>query len=95
MPSIYFLVAIFLFRFLDVTIETVRLLFVVNNRSMLAAVIAFFEVTTFTWVFASGVLTHQHWSVYVAWGAGFAAGQYLGGTFGHKLNGKLDKRGTR
>jgi uncharacterized protein YebE (UPF0316 family) len=91
MPSYLLILGIFVFRLVDVAVETIRLTFIINHRNLLASIIAFFEVTAFTWVFASGVLQHTHWLVFVAWGAGFACGQYIGGTLGHRLNTHLDR----
>lgn len=86
---------VFLFRFLDVMVETIRLTFLIHNRTLVASIIAFFEVTLFVKVFAA-IINHQaQWPWCVAWGAGFALGQYVGGTLGHRINAQLDKKGSK
>ncbi len=69
---------ILLSRVLDQTIGTLRVIFVAKGFRHLAPVLGFFEVTI--WLVAvTQVLRHLTNPIaYVAYGAGFAAGNYLG-----------------
>ena len=69
---------IFLSRVLDVSIGTMRLIFVSKGFKILAPMLGFFEVTI--WLLAIGQIM-QHLNnimCYIAYGAGFAMGNYIG-----------------
>lgn len=84
---------IFGFRTADVLVETVRLLFVVNNRKWWAACIAAVEVTIWVWIFSTVVVQQNHWWAYISYGLGYACGQLLGCSIGHKINDQLNRKG--
>jgi uncharacterized protein YebE (UPF0316 family) len=69
---------IFLSRIVDVSLQTLRLLFVNRGMRYLAPVIGFFEVII--WLLAIGQIMRHLTNVacYVAYGGGFAAGTWVG-----------------
>jgi len=69
---------IFLARIADVTIGTLRTVFVIRGRHIIAPLLGFFEVII--WVTAiTGVITHlNHWYNIIAYAAGFAVGNAVG-----------------
>ncbi len=71
-------VFIFCARVTDVSIGTMRTIFVVRGYRWLAALLGFFEVTI--WVTAvSGVFRHlDSWPTLIAYGTGFATGNAVG-----------------
>jgi len=77
---------IFLGRIIDVSIGTVRLIFVAKGFKGLAPVLGFFEV--FVWIMVIGRLMDgvTDTIVYVAYAAGFAAGNFVGMKLEEKLS---------
>jgi len=69
---------IFLSRITDVTIGTVRIVMVAKGEKSIAPILGFFEVLI--WLIAiSQIIAHlDNWVCYFAYGAGFAAGNYVG-----------------
>lgn len=69
---------IFLARVADVTLGTLRIIFVSRGKRRLAPVLGFFEVLI--WVVAIGQLVQNLGSVtsYLGYAAGFAAGNFIG-----------------
>jgi uncharacterized protein YebE (UPF0316 family) len=69
---------IFVARIMDVSIGTMRLIFVSKGLKYLAPVLGFFEVTI--WLLAIGQIMQHLDNVicYLAYGCGFAMGNYLG-----------------
>lgn len=69
---------IFMARIVDVTIGTVRVIFVARGYKVLAAIFGFFEVII--WLLAIGQIMHnlKNPLCYVAYGGGFAFGNYIG-----------------
>jgi uncharacterized protein YebE (UPF0316 family) len=84
---------IFAFRTVDVLVETVRWLLVVAGHKYYAAIIAFFEVTAWCWVFSMVVANQTNPICFLAYGAGYAVGQLIGCDLGHRLNAKLKPKG--
>jgi uncharacterized protein YebE (UPF0316 family) len=78
-------VFIFCARVTDVSIGTMRTIFVVRGYRFFAAVLGFFEVTI--WIVAvSGVIGNLHrWQNVVAYGLGFATGNAVGMWIEQKL----------
>jgi uncharacterized protein YebE (UPF0316 family) len=69
---------IFIARLSDVTLGTIRLIFVSRRMKVLAPVVGFFEVLI--WLIAIGQIL-QHLAnplCYIAYAGGFAAGNYIG-----------------
>ncbi len=71
-------VLIFFLRIADVSIGTIRIIFVSRGNKIIAPLLGFFEV--FIWVLAiSNIIQHlDNWINYFAYAGGFAAGNYIG-----------------
>ena len=71
-------IAIFLARIADVSLGTLRIMFVSKGMRKIAPIIGFFEV--FIWILAiSRIFTNlDNWAAYVAYAGGFATGNWLG-----------------
>jgi uncharacterized protein YebE (UPF0316 family) len=71
-------VLIFCARVVDVTMGTIRVIFISKGIRYLAPVIGFFEVII--WLLAIGQVMNNLTNIasYIAYGAGFAAGTYIG-----------------
>jgi uncharacterized protein YebE (UPF0316 family) len=69
---------IFFARILDVSINTVRIIYVLGGRKFTSTLLGFFE--SFIWLMAiRQIFEHlDNWICYVAYPAGFAAGIYVG-----------------
>jgi uncharacterized protein YebE (UPF0316 family) len=69
---------IFFARILDVSINTVRIIYVLGGRKLTSTLLGFFE--SFIWLMAiRQIFEHlDNWICYVAYPAGFAAGIYVG-----------------
>ena len=69
---------IFMLRILDVSIGTIRIIFVSRGNKLIAPFLGFFEVLV--WVIAIGnIINHlDNWLTYVAYAGGFATGNYIG-----------------
>ncbi|MFN2380110.1 MAG: DUF2179 domain-containing protein [Bacteroidales bacterium] len=70
--------AIFIARIADVSLGTLRIMFVAKGMRRVAPIIGFFEV--FIWILAiSRVFQNlDNWIAYIAYAGGFATGNYLG-----------------
>jgi uncharacterized protein YebE (UPF0316 family) len=77
---------IFLARILDQSIGTLRLIFLSKGMKTIAPFLGFFEVII--WLLAVGqIMQHlDNWLCYVAYGAGFAMGNFIGITLEEKLS---------
>lgn len=71
-------VLIFIARIADVSINTIRIIYVLGGRRKTATLLGFFE--SFIWLMAiRQIFEHlDNWICYVAYPAGFAAGIYVG-----------------
>lgn len=69
---------IFLARILDVSIGTMRIMFVMGGWKKIAPLLGFFEVLV--WLLAIGQIMQNldNWVCYVAYAGGFATGTYVG-----------------
>ncbi len=69
---------IFMARICDVTIGTVRIIFVTRGRKLLAPLIGFFEILI--WLLAIGKVMQNLNNIfcYIAYAGGFAAGNFIG-----------------
>lgn len=69
---------IFLARVVDVSLATIRIIFVSRGMKYLAPFIGFFEVII--WLLAIRVIMQNlnNWACYFAYGAGFAMGTFIG-----------------
>lgn len=76
---------IVLARIIDVSLDTIRMVSVVQGRRAFAAVLGFFQAVVFICAVAK-VLLNMNQPVYaLAYGLGFATGTYLGMTIEHRL----------
>lgn len=76
---------IFFARIGDVTLSTIRIIFVMNGNRVIAPILGFFEA--FIWLLAIGQIFNNIdnvWS-YIAYAAGFATGTFVGITLEEKL----------
>ena len=69
---------IFLARIADVSMQTLRIIFISKNFKLLAAVIGFFEVLIWLTAITQIMKNLNNPFCYVAYGMGFATGTYLG-----------------
>lgn len=76
---------IFLLRCVDVSLGTLRMILTIQDRRTLSSVIGFIEVTVFITAVATVVQGPLDAVRIFAYGAGFAAGTYLGMTIERKL----------
>jgi uncharacterized protein YebE (UPF0316 family) len=69
---------IFISRIIDVTFGTIRIIFVSKGEKFLAPIFGFFEIMI--WLFAIGQVMQNltNLSYYIAYAAGFAAGNFVG-----------------
>lgn len=76
---------IFLLRICDVSIATLRLLYAVRGRKVIAASLSFFEILI--WIVAVGTVIRNFSSpaLVIAYSAGFAAGTFVGISIEEKL----------
>ena len=83
----YLLLPLFIFfaRIFDVSLGTIRIIMIARSRRTIASLLGFFEVII--WLVAvSQVLSHLNNVVsYIAYGAGFAAGNYIGISIENRL----------
>jgi uncharacterized protein YebE (UPF0316 family) len=77
---------IFLARIADQTIGTLRLIFLSKGYKYIAPILGFFEVII--WILAiSQIMKHlDNFMAYIAYGAGFAMGNFIGITLEQKLS---------
>jgi len=77
---------IFISRIMDVSIGTMRLIFVSKGFKYIAPILGFFEVTI--WLVAMGqIMQHlNNFMCYVAYGGGFAMGNYVGIVLEEKMS---------
>lgn len=76
---------IFVARIFDVTIGTLRIIFLSKGKKLLVPIFGFFEVLI--WIIAIGKIMQNadSWISYVAYAGGFAAGNYIGLVIEEKL----------
>lgn len=76
---------IFVARVSDVTLATVKLMFVVNNARKIAAFLGFFEALITILALSRIMQDASNMAAYVMYAAGFAAGTYIGMRIEEKL----------
>jgi uncharacterized protein YebE (UPF0316 family) len=70
---------VFFARVIDVTLGTIRIIFISQGKRNLAPILGFFEV--FIWITIVSQIVgsaHNNYIAYVAYAAGFASGNYIG-----------------
>lgn len=76
---------IFLARIADVTIGTIRIVMVAKGQKGIAPLLGFFEVLIWLLAISKIIQNLDNWVCYVAYGAGFATGNYIGMIIEEKL----------
>lgn len=76
---------IFLARISDVTIGTIRIVMVAKGQKIIAPILGFFEVLIWLLAISKIIQNLDNWVCYVAYGAGFATGNYIGMIIEEKL----------
>jgi uncharacterized protein YebE (UPF0316 family) len=71
-------ILVFLARILDVTIGTLRIIFVSKGLKYFAALLGFFESLIWLVAVAQVMQNLNTWQTYIAFAFGFAAGNYVG-----------------
>lgn len=69
---------IFLARVMDVTIGTIRIVMVSKGHKIWAPILGFFEVLIWLIAIAKIIQNLDNWLCYIAYGLGFATGNYIG-----------------
>ena len=83
---------IFLVRIIDVSLGTIRTIFSVKGKSLVASLIGFIEVTIWFLIVREALNTDSN-SIWVtlSYAGGFATGTYIGGMLSKKfINGNLE-----
>lgn len=78
-------ILIFLGRIADVTVGTMRIIFVSRGLRMLSVVAGFVEIMVWLLVLRQIMGNLDHWTYFVAYAAGFSAGNYIGITIERHL----------
>ncbi len=76
---------IFCLRICDMTLDTLRIIFMTKGFKRLAPVIGFFEILIWILAITRIMQNLNSWVCYVAYAAGFAAGNYVGMLVDEKL----------
>ncbi len=69
---------IFLARIVDVSMGTIRVIFISKGFKKIAPILGFFEVIVWLLAISQVMKNLNNWISYIAYGAGFAAGTYVG-----------------
>lgn len=78
-------ILIFLSRILDVTLGTLRIIFVSRGKKYIAPILGFFEVLIWLIVISSIMQNANNIICYIAYAGGFACGNYIGMLIEEKL----------
>lgn len=84
-PSYWIPIIIFVARICDVSLGTLRIIFVSRSMKFKAAMLGFIEVLIWIFVVAQLIQHLNNWMNYVAYAGGFSVGTYLGITLENKL----------
>jgi len=76
---------IFLARITDVTIGTIRIIMVAKGQKKIAPFLGFFEVLIWLLAISKIIQNLDNWVCFIAYGAGFATGNYIGMIIEEKL----------
>lgn len=77
-PTVYIPLFIFFARILDVSLGTLRIMFVSKGFRGKATILGFIEVLIWIIIVAQIIQNLDNWLNYVAFAAGFATGNYIG-----------------
>ncbi len=78
-------VLIFCLRICDVTLDTLRIIFMTKGLKRLAPIIGFFEILIWIVAITRIMQNLNNWVCYVAYAGGFATGNYVGMLVDEKL----------
>ncbi len=78
-------ILIFASRIIDVTLGTIRIIFVSRGKKCLAPILGFFEVIIWIMAISQIMQNLNNFACYVAYAAGFATGTYVGIIIEEKL----------
>jgi len=78
LPPLLIALSIFLLRVVDMSLDTIRVLFVVRGRKLLAWVLGFFQSAVFIVAISSVLINKQNFLTILAYAAGFATGNVVG-----------------
>jgi uncharacterized protein YebE (UPF0316 family) len=81
----YIPILIYFARIIDVSIGTVRMIFVINGHRWIAAALGFVEVIVWALAVGGVIMYLTNVSALIAYGAGFATGTLVGMTIEEKL----------
>lgn len=83
----YFLLPLFIFlaRIMDVSLGTLRIIFVTKGMKKVAPLFGFFEVLIWLIAISRIMQNLDNWVCYIAYAAGFATGNYVGMYLEEKL----------
>lgn len=76
---------IFTARIIDVTLDTLRIIFISRGNKVVAPILGFFEVLIWLIAITRIMQNLDNWTTYIAYAAGFAVGNYVGLYFEEKL----------
>jgi uncharacterized protein YebE (UPF0316 family) len=76
---------IFLMRICDVSLDTMRIIFMTKGYRKIAPIIGFFEVLIWIMAITRIMANLNNWATYIAYAAGFATGNYFGMLLDEKL----------
>jgi uncharacterized protein YebE (UPF0316 family) len=76
---------IFFMRICDVSLDTMRIIFMTKGYSKVAPIIGFFEILIWIVAITRIMQNLNNWVSYVAYAAGFATGNYVGMLLDEKL----------
>lgn len=76
---------IFIARVTDVSIGTLRIIFVTRGKRMIAPVLGFFEILIWVMAVTNIMQNLNNWACYIAYAGGFAMGNYVGLIIEEKL----------
>ena len=81
----YLPLLVFLARIMDVSLGTLRIIFIGKGKRLLAPLLGFVEVFIWIVVVSQLVRNVSNWVGYLAYAAGFAAGNYVGMVIENRL----------
>ena len=76
---------IFVLRIFDVSLDTMRIIFMTRGYRNIAPIIGFFEILIWIVAITRIMQNLNNWVTYVAYAAGFATGNYVGMLLDEKL----------
>jgi uncharacterized protein YebE (UPF0316 family) len=76
---------IFLARIVDVTLDTLRIIFISRGNKVVAPILGFFGILIWLIAITRIMANLDNWTAYIAYAAGFAVGNYVGLKIEEKL----------